>query len=185
MEYKNISRGDDISLIISPVQLSDNGTYDPEILIETGTSGPYVVLTNRITLTVYCKYYSMLCILIIIAPINNAVSPIIERAPESVVVNEEEASVSFMCIVTGAPLLQITWFKDDTVLNKHTVSPSHYSFNDIPSDGGKQIASTLTIHNPTYEDSGQYDCIGTVLNDKSGDERFITQEIATLTVLGE
>ena len=54
IQYTNVSRGEDFSLIISSVQLGDSGIYEPEVLIDIGNGHNYVVQpTNQIILTVY------------------------------------------------------------------------------------------------------------------------------------
>ena len=113
-------------------------------------------------------------------------SPIIELPPQSVVVDEEAVkggNVSFTCFVTGAPSLQVSWFLEDKNLTGPTQLDSRFSSEILPATEAGVI-SKLVINSPTYEDNGQYVCVATILNDQSGDERFITQESATLTVLG-
>lgn len=100
--------------------------------------------------------------------------------------NETE-SVSFTCIVTGAPSLRVSWFKNGenlTDLLQSCLGCSHYTFIEmIESD--TRVFSTFTIDEATYEDNGQYVCVATVLGDGSDDEQFTTKKSATLTVLGE
>ena len=112
-------------------------------------------------------------------------SPVIQQLPQSIVVDEEvikNKGVSFDCVVTGAPKLRVSWFKGTE--NLTFADPSHYRINES-SNIRTSIRSTLIIDQPTYEDSGRYTCISTVLNDETDEERFRAQENFTLTVLGE
>ena len=99
-------------------------------------------------------------------------------------IDEEESShknVSLNCVVTGAPSLRISWFIGTR--NLTFANPSRYSINEsMESD---KCVSTLTIRHPTYNDSGQYTCVSTILNDITGEKDFRAQENTTLTVLGE
>lgn len=55
--YSNISRGDDFSLNIYSVDHSDNGTYNSEVIVTTGTEGTYLVPDGKpIDLIVYGQY---------------------------------------------------------------------------------------------------------------------------------
>lgn len=109
--------------------------------------------------------------------------PIIEVAPESLVTNEERTSVSLTCIATGAPFLEIAWVKGERNLTKQ--APTHYSINSTVINGGEKVLSMLTIHRPTYTDSGTYTCIATIMNGGRDGERFKVQESADLTILGK
>ena len=112
-------------------------------------------------------------------------SPVIQRLPQSLVVDEEEIKnrhVSFDCVVTGAPSLRVSWLKGTE--NLTFANPSHYHVNES-SNRGHRIKSTLTILDPTYEDSGRYACVSTVLNDETGSKTFRAQKNVTLTVIGK
>jgi hypothetical protein len=57
-ELTNVSRGEDYSLTISSLQLSDSGTYEPSVSITTVNGDIFYYLKNppTITLTVYSKF---------------------------------------------------------------------------------------------------------------------------------
>ena len=57
-ELTNVSRGEDFSLTISSLQLSDSGTYEPSVSITTMNGDIFYYLSNpsTITLTVYSKF---------------------------------------------------------------------------------------------------------------------------------
>ena len=95
---------------------------------------------------------------------------------------KENKIVSFNCTVNGAPSLRVSWFKGTK--NLTFGNPSRYSINESWMNSTR-VRSTLTILNPTYEDSGRYACVSAILNDETGEEKFKAQENATLTVLGE
>ena len=63
IEVTNVSRGDDFSLTISSVELSDSGTYVPSVSIDIGNGEMYPVpYLPTITLTVYSEFaLSTLC----------------------------------------------------------------------------------------------------------------------------
>ena len=116
--------------------------------------------------------------------INFTESPIIERGPESAVVDEKtirSQTVTFTCVATGKPWLTLSWFKDKKNLTLDR--PSHYKVDETVTNDGSRITSTLTLTGPTLEDNGQYICVVTVLGDDRGDERFTAQADANLTVL--
>ena len=59
--YANLSRGEDFSLTLPSVQLSDSGTYTAEIIImfsalNSEITQKYPVPTEEISLTVYSKF---------------------------------------------------------------------------------------------------------------------------------
>ena len=111
-------------------------------------------------------------------------TPIIEESPLSIVIDEEESeSVSFNCVVTGAPSLRVSWLKGEKILT--FTSPNMYRISESWMNGRTHVKSTLTIDHPTYEDSGRYACVSTVFDDETDEERFRAQANATLTVLGE
>ena len=94
---------------------------------------------------------------------------------------DSESSSSFTCVATGAPSLQVSWFRDET--NLTSSNPLRYKINE--KNNGTRVTSVLTINNPTYEESGDYSCIATILNDKSGDAKFRAYSNTTLTVIGQ
>ena len=89
----------------------------------------------------------------------------------------------FTCIVTGAPLLKISWFNNEN--NLTILNPSHYKISETTSGSGTRITSVLTIDKPTYKDSGNYSCVATILDDKTGDAKFTAYSNTTLTVIGQ
>ena len=111
-------------------------------------------------------------------------SPVIEQiVPQSIVIDEKENKiVSFNCVVTGAPSLRVSWFKGTE--NLTFSDPTRYGIHKS-SKYSRNVTSTLTIRHSTYEDSGRYACVATILNDETGEEKFRTQENATLTIIGE
>ena len=112
-------------------------------------------------------------------------SPVIQQLPQSLVVDEKEIEhgrISIDCIVTGAPLLKVSWLRETE--NLTFANPSHYRITKS-SNSGDRIKSTLTILDPTYEDTGRYACVSTVLNDETGSEKFRARKNVTLTVLGK
>ena len=57
--FTNVSRGDDFSLTLTSLQLSDSGIYTPTVRIETGNGDIYLVPDlSPITLAVYSEYIS-------------------------------------------------------------------------------------------------------------------------------
>ena len=99
--------------------------------------------------------------------------------------DEEESkhkNVSLNCVVTGAPSLRVSWLKGRQ--NLTFANPFRYSIYESMVSNNC-VRSTLIIRHPTYEDSGRYTCISTILNDTTGTKEFVAQENATLTVLGE
>ena len=94
---------------------------------------------------------------------------------------KENRIVSFNCVVTGAPSLRVSWFKSTENLTFN--SPSRYSIHESLKNN-RNVSSTLTILHPTYEDSGRYACVATILNDETGEEEFSAQENATLSIIG-
>ena len=91
---------------------------------------------------------------------------------------DSESSSSFTCVATGEPSLKVSWFRGET--NLSSLTPPRYEINEI--NNGTGITSVLTINNPTYEDSGDYSCIGT---DKIGDAEFTAYSNAILIVVGQ
>ena len=65
-ELTNISRGEDFSLTISSLQLSDSGAYEPSVSITTGNGDIFYFLQNppTITLTVYSKFSLFIIIIL-------------------------------------------------------------------------------------------------------------------------
>ena len=58
VEFTNISRGNDFSLTLTSLELSDSGVYIPSVTIETGSSSTYLVRElPTITLTVYSEFF--------------------------------------------------------------------------------------------------------------------------------
>ena len=56
--FTNVSRGDDFSLTLTSLQLSDSGIYTPVVRILTGNGDIYLVQNlSPITLAVYREYY--------------------------------------------------------------------------------------------------------------------------------
>ena len=111
-----------------------------------------------------------------------AESPIIEESLQSIVVGEGKSeSVSFSCVVTGTPSLRVSWFN---IMGLEIGNFSNYNINESWEMSENRVKSTLTIHHPTYEDSGQYTCLSTILNGKDRED-FRTEKNVTLTVLGE
>ena len=93
---------------------------------------------------------------------------------------DSESSSSFTCVATGAPLLQVSWFRGETNLTS-----TNYEISEL--SNGTRIMSVLTINNPTYKDSGDYSCVATILDDKTGDPEFTAYSNTTLslTVIGK
>lgn len=57
--FTNVSRGDDFSLTLTSLQLSDSGIYTPTVRIETGNGEIYLVPDlSPITLVVYSEFIS-------------------------------------------------------------------------------------------------------------------------------
>ena len=105
----------------------------------------------------------------------HAESPVIEQISKSVVTEESKSeNVSLECVATGAPSLTVSWLKGKLNLTAESRM-----------DSNNHVRSTLTIHNPTYEDSGRYTCISTILHDTTGRKEFRAEENAILTVIGE
>ena len=94
---------------------------------------------------------------------------------------DSESSSSFTCVVTGAPSLKVSWFRGLTDLSSS--NPSRYEIDEIKN--GTRVTSVLTINDPTYEDSGDYSCVATILDDKAGDAEFRAYSNTTLTVIGQ
>ena len=88
---------------------------------------------------------------------------------------------SFTCVVTGTPSLKISWFNGENNLTRS--NPSHYKISETTN--GSRTMSVLTIDKPTYKDSGDYSCVSTILDDKTGDPEFTAYSNATLTVIGQ
>ena len=107
-------------------------------------------------------------------------SPTIETAPQPIVVGEKDSDsrISFTCVVTGALSLRVSWFTGEK--NLTNLNPSHYEFDQIKN--GTRVTSVLTIKNPTYEDSGEYSCVATILD---GNAEFTAYSNTTLTVIGQ
>jgi hypothetical protein len=164
MELTTVSRGEDFSLTISSLQLSDSGTYEPSVSITTMNGDIFYYLRNpsTITLTVYK-------------------SPIIEVAPTPVVDNEGVERVSFTCIATGGPSLRLSWFKDDKNLTKY--APPHYDLSSTDMNGGTKVVSNVTVHRPNNTDSGRFKCIAYIMNGEAA--KFRAEETADLTIIGK
>jgi hypothetical protein len=162
-ELTNISRGEDFSLTISSLQLSDSGTYEPSVSITTGNGDIFYFLQNppTITLTVYK-------------------SPIIEVVPTPVVDNEGVESVSFTCIASGGPSLRLLWFRGDKNLTNY--APSQYSITNTMMNGGTKMRSVVTVHTPGYNESGRFKCVATIMGGREGNN-FNAEESADLTIL--
>ena len=91
---------------------------------------------------------------------------------------DSDSRISFTCVVTGAPSLRVSWFTGEK--NLTNLNPSHYEIDEIKN--GNRITSVLTINDPTYEDSGDYSCIATILD---GNAEFTAYSNTTLTVIGQ
>ena len=103
--------------------------------------------------------------------------------PESVVSNEEGTSVSFTCIATGGPNLRVSWFRGGMNITRHT--PSHYTINETVVNGGTKVMTMVTIHRPNYKESGEIECVATIMEeDRADQEQFRAKNTAELTVLG-
>ena len=92
---------------------------------------------------------------------------------------KENRNVSFNCVVAGAPSLRVSWFKGTK--NVTFSDTTRYSIHESLKYS-RSVSTTLTILHPTYEDSGRYACVATIL---TGEEKFRAQENATLTIIGE
>ncbi|CAI8057726.1 hypothetical protein GBAR_LOCUS31444 [Geodia barretti] len=162
-ELTTVSRGEDFSLTISSLQLSDSGTYEPSVSITTMNGDIFYYLRNpsTITLTVYK-------------------SPIIEVAPTPIVDNEGAESVSFTCIASGGPFLRLFWFREDKNLTNYT--PSQYSITNTTMNGGTKMRSVVTVHTPGFNESGRFKCVATIMDGRDGDA-FKAEESADLTIL--
>ena len=95
----------------------------------------------------------------------------------------EMNSCSFTCVVTGAPSLKISWFNGENNLTRS--NPSHYKISETTNGSVTRVMSVLTIDKPTYKDSGEYSCVATILDDKTGDPEFTAYSNATLAVIGQ
>ena len=184
-ELTNVSKGEDFSLTISSLQLSDSGTYEPSVSITTMNGDIFYYLRNppTITLTVYSKfslfiiiYFLLIGVFILTEP------PIIEVAPTPVVDNEGVESVSFTCIVSGGPSLRLFWFREDKNLTNY--APSQYSITNTTMNGGTKMRSVVTVHTLGYNESGRFKCVATILDGRDGDA-FKAEESADLTILGK
>ena len=94
-------------------------------------------------------------------------------------------SVSFDCIATGEPQLQVSWFKN----GYENLTADYSSRYDIDEknrtrdeSGTSKVESRLTINDVTHLNSGVYGCVATILGRQS--DEFTTQGNGTLTVLG-
>ena len=90
--------------------------------------------------------------------------------------------MSFKCMATGGPHLRVSWFKDGKNLTKHV--PSHYMINRTAMNNGEKVMTEVTIHRPTYTETGAIECIATIMDDERNSIEYRAAETAYVTVLG-